>query len=57
MQMMDQDPRGVQVESPPQYPWGTTRTWCPLLGHLHPSHDMANAEVFLDPVHPSRMAK
>ena len=57
MQMMDQDPRGVQVESPPQCPWGTTRTWCPLLGHLHPSHDMANAEVFLDPVHPSRMAK
>ena len=29
----------------------------PPLGHLCPCSDMANGEVSLDPVHPSRMAK
>ena len=55
--MKDQDTRGVQVESVPQCPRGTTRTWCPLLGHLCPSSDLANSEGLPDPVHPSRMAK
>ena len=28
-----------------------------LLGHLRPRSDMANSTLFLDPVHPSGMAK
>ena len=52
--MTDQDTRGGQVESAPQCPRGTTRTWCPLLGYLCPGSDMANGEVLSDPVHPSR---
>ena len=57
MQKMNQDARGVQVESPPQHSRWTTRTWCSLLGYLCPHSDMANGMVLYDPVHPSRMAQ
>ena len=45
------------MESMAKCPWGTARTWCSLLGHLCPSSDMANGEVFPNPVHPSGMAQ
>ena len=36
------------MEGPAQRPWRPTRTWCPLLGHLRPSSDMANCETLPD---------
>ena len=56
MQVMDQDARGLQMESMPQCPQGTTGTQCSLLGHLWPGSDVANSEVLSDPVHPPGMA-
>ena len=45
------------MECPPQCTRRTTRTWCSLLGYLHPSSDMANGAVLSDSVHPSGMAQ
>ena len=57
MQATNQDARSLKMESAPQCPWGTTRTWCSLLQHLCPGSDMANGETLPDPVHPPGMAQ
>ena len=57
MQAMNQDARSIQMESAAKCPWGTTRTWCSLLGHLCPGGDMANSEVLPNPVPPPGMAQ
>ena len=38
-----------------QRPWRPTSTWCPLLGHLRPSSDMANRETLPDPLPHTRV--
>ena len=45
------------MEGPTQRAWRPTSPWCPLLGHLRPSRDMANSETFLNPFLDPWMAK
>ena len=45
------------MEGPTQRAWQPTSPWCPLMGHLRPSSDMANSETLFNPIHDPWVAK